>query len=48
MKYIEIINKTYDLISEFIDSKFNEYANENDLVCNYNSFAFVAKMVKKL
>ena len=43
MEYFEIINKTDTLISEFIDSKFNEYANENGLVCNYNSFAFVAK-----
>lgn len=48
MDYIEIINKTDDSISEFIDSEFNKYANENDLICNYNSFVFVAKDDEKI
>lgn len=48
MEYIEIISKTDGSISEFIDSEFNKYANENDLICNYHSFAFVAKDDEKI
>lgn len=40
---IEFVNKNDKAFSEFIDNEFNKYADKNNLICNYNSFAFAAK-----
>lgn len=48
MYNIEFVGKNDEEISEFIDNEFNKYADKNDLICNYNSFAFVAKDDEKI
>ncbi len=35
-------------LSDIIEIEFNKYANKNGIICNYNSFAFVAKENDKI
>ena len=38
----------YEGIYEIIDEEFNKFAVKNGIVCNYKSFAFVAKEESKI
>lgn len=46
--YIELIENFDDEISEFVDKEFNKFAFENNLICNYLPFNFVAKEGDKI
>lgn len=35
--------ENYQEVSDIIDTEFSKYAVENGVICNYNSFAFLAK-----
>lgn len=42
MKF-ELIKNANDEIYKIIDDEFNKYAKKNGVICNYQSFTFVAK-----
>lgn len=45
---IELIEDFDDEISEFVDKEFNKFAFENNLICNYAPFNFIAKEDDKI
>ena len=45
IEYKENLDKT---IYKIIDSEFNKYAINNNIICNYNSFNFIAKDNNKI
>lgn len=42
MLKIELLNNENESIYKLINDEFNQYAIKNNVVCNYNSFTFVA------
>lgn len=48
MLKIEFINNTDEKIYKIIDEEFNKYAKQNEVVCNYEPFTFLAKEDDKI
>lgn len=48
MLKIELVNNTDERIYKIINEEFNKYAKQNGVICNYETFTFIAKKDDKI